>query len=364
MLEDSMRARTMLLTVPLCLATFAAAATASQVRRDTTARARDTSRTRDTVARLDRPASYEVPVLVRRDATARRTAAVRRVLLMPLGRRHADTTKAAQQRDSSERAVVRKREEVAATQARMAGALRADLERREFAFAAERTRGALATRATAGRKSARWRQPASDTTSGWYLGVSAGAAVPTGDFKSLGYNSGLDVLVPIGWHRRSNLLGWRLDLGYSRFSGHTFTGTGPNGPLTLSNNDPQVLSATFNVTARVPLSEGGDVGLYGVGGAGLYHFRSYGRISALSAALGNDVLQSNEAILKETRSKFGGQLGAGLDFGMGGGSFYIESRIVNVIADRDDDVEFRDYFGENRGKSLRWVPIVIGVTFR
>lgn len=362
-----MRARTTLLMMPLCLATVAATATAGQLRRDSS-KSRDTSRTRDsvtrdTVTRLDSPVSYEVPVMVRRDAKARRSAVVRHVLLKPFGRRHGDTTTVAQ-RDSSERAAQRKREANEATQARIAGATRADLARREFAFAAERKRGALATYAGTGANAPRMRRQQDDTTSGWYLGVSAGAAVPMGDFKSLGYNSGLDVTVPIGWHYRDRMLGWRLDLGYSRFSGHTFTGPGPNGPLTLSNNDPQVLSATFNLTARIPLSATGDVSLYGVGGVGLYHFRSYGRVSALSGFLGNDVLQSNEALLKETRNKFGGQIGAGLDFGMGPGSFFIESRIVNVVVDRDDDVEFRDYFGDNRGKVLRWVPIMVGVTFR
>jgi hypothetical protein len=34
-----------------------------------------------------------------------------------------------------------------------------------------------------------------------------------------------------------------------------------------------------------------------------------------------------------------------------------------VIADRGDDVDLADFFG-NRSSSVRWLPIVLGVTFR
>ncbi|WP_353265111.1 hypothetical protein [Gemmatimonas sp.] len=199
---------------------------------------------------------------------------------------------------------------------------------------------------------------------GWYMGIGAGASAPTNDFKNLGYNSGLNVHVPIGWHRDNSALGVRFDLGYSRFSGQTFTGTRPLGAAnTIDNPNPQVFSATANVTLATPLSLLRNVRLYGVGGAGVYHFRSFGGGSALGGFLGNDVLQTNENKNKSTRNKIGAQAGAGLDWTVGTSSVYVESRFVNVFANRDDGVAFTDFFGD-RGNSLRWVPIVLGVKIR
>jgi hypothetical protein len=200
---------------------------------------------------------------------------------------------------------------------------------------------------------------------GWYVGIGAGASAPTNDFKNLGYNSGFNVHVPIGWHRPNSALGIRFDVNYNRFSGRSFTGSAPIGSaVTLQNPNPQVLSATANITLATPLSLLRNVRLYGVGGGGIYHFRSFGGNSALGGFLGNDVLQSNEPNNKDTRNKLGVQAGGGLDWTVGTSSVYLESRFVNIFADRDDDVAFRDFFGSNRSSSLRWVPIVLGVKIR
>ena len=126
----------------------------------------------------------------------------------------------------------------------------------------------------------------------------------------------------------------------------------------------QVLSAALNLTAQVPLNFVRNLNLYGVGGGGIYHFRSFGNQSALGGFLGNDVLANNESNMKSTRNKFGAQVGAGLDWTVGTSSIFLESRLVNVFADRDDDVQFRDFFGDNRSDRLQWVPIVLGVKIR
>jgi len=201
--------------------------------------------------------------------------------------------------------------------------------------------------------------------SGWYLGVSGGSAMPNGQFKELGYDNGWGVNVPIGYHARNHLLGMRLDLGYSQFQGNSFLGTGTGGaPLTLTNNSPKVLSATLNMTARLPLNQSRSIALYGVGGGGLYQFRDFGPTSALSGFLGNDVLTPSSTTAKATRNEWGAQAGAGIDFGVGPASLFLESRLVNVFADRADENLFSSVFGNGRGKNVRWVPIVLGVTFR
>lgn len=199
---------------------------------------------------------------------------------------------------------------------------------------------------------------------GWYVGLSGGSAIPSGEFESIGYDNGYTVNVPIGWHSRTNFLGLRLDLGYSQFQGNAFVG-GPVGgsPLVLSNNDPKVLSATMNVTARIPLNGKRTWHLYGVGGGGVYHFRNIGNGSALNAFLGDESAFANTNST-ETRNEFGGQLGGGIDFGVGPASLFVESRLVNVFSRRDDSAAFSNAFGPDRGTNLRWVPIVLGVTFR
>jgi hypothetical protein len=49
---------------------------------------------------------------------------------------------------------------------------------------------------------------------------------------------------------------------------------------------------------------------------------------------------------------------------VGPASLFVESRLVNVVSDRgSNSTAFRNVFGD-RGKDVRWVPIVLGVTFR
>jgi hypothetical protein len=200
------------------------------------------------------------------------------------------------------------------------------------------------------------------TGSSWHVGLAAGAAAPTGDFKNIGYNSGIDVAVPIEWHRPGSFLGVRIDLGYSQFNANTFRGLGSN-PTVLATTDPKVISAALNLTGNIPLTESRRVSLYALGGAGVYHFRSVGA-TALGGFLGNDVFNNPDPAVDNNVTKLGAQAGGGLKFGIGRASLFVESRLVNVFADRDENVQFRDFFGDNRSKGLRWVPINLGVTIR
>jgi len=200
--------------------------------------------------------------------------------------------------------------------------------------------------------------------SGWYMGLAAGAAVPRSDFETVGYKSGYDISLPIGWQKKNRAFGVRMDLGYSQFSGNNFVGQGGQG-ITFSNSDAKVMSAALNLTASIPVVKSKGISLYAVGGGGVYHFRDYGVTSSLSGYLGNDVFEQNEiSSTEKTRTKFGANGGAGIDFGAGPANIYIESRLVNVFTDYDDNVQFKDFFGSNTSKSLRWVPIVLGVKIR
>lgn len=270
-------------------------------------------------------------------------------------------------RDSITAAETRKRDSVAAAERARADSV-ARVERDRLA-AIEKARldsiaaveaAAAAERERIQRERDRYRFDGS----GWYMALEGGGAVPNDDFKDLGYNSGYALTIPIGYQKRDRLLGVRLDLGYSQFSGSNFIGQGPSGStVTITNGNPKVLSAVLNLTAALPLGSSG-LSLYGVGGGGMYHFRDFGPTSALSGFLGNDVIEQNEvANLETTRNKWGAQGGAGIDFGRGPASIYVESRFVNVWADRDDNVQFKDFYG-NRSGNLQWIPIVLGVKIR
>lgn len=196
----------------------------------------------------------------------------------------------------------------------------------------------------------------------FYVGLAAGSASPTTDLQDLGYDSGLSISVPIGWHNPAALFGWRLMLGYSQFNGASFT-TGGANPVILSNADPKVYSAELNLNMRFPFNERKTSSVYLTGGGGVYMFRNFGQGSALGGYLGNDVLDPNDSANESTINKWGVNGGAGLEFGIGTSSLFLETRLINVFAGRDDEPNFNSVFGE-RGSSLRWFPLVLGFTIR
>lgn len=200
---------------------------------------------------------------------------------------------------------------------------------------------------------------------GFHAGVAGGLVKPTGNLENLGYNSGANINIPLGYHKQNTVLGVRLDLGYAQFRGQDFRGNLPDGAtLTLSNNNVKVLSATANITAHLPLTASKKLQVYGVTGAGIYQFRSFGNTSALGGFLGNNVLQTNTAEFQSVRNKLGAQFGAGFEYAVGPAAIFIESRIVNVFAKRTTNVALEDYFGANRGQNVRWIPLMLGMNFR
>jgi hypothetical protein len=196
----------------------------------------------------------------------------------------------------------------------------------------------------------------------FYIGLAAGASSPQADIEDMGYGSGLNVSIPIGWHNPASVFGVRLMLAYNQFDGGPFT-TGGASPVVLSNPDPKVYSAELNLNMRFPFNERKTSSVYFVGGGGLYMFRNFGQSSALGAYLGNDVLDPNDSANESTINKWGVNGGAGLEFGIGTSSLFLETRLVNVFAGRDDEPNFDSTFGE-RGTSVRWVPLILGFTIR
>lgn len=196
----------------------------------------------------------------------------------------------------------------------------------------------------------------------FYIGVAAGASSPQADIEDLGYGSGLNVSVPFGWHNPSSMFGFRVMLAYNQFDGSPFSSGGAS-PVILSNPDPKVYSAELNLNMRFPFNERRTSSVYLTGGGGVYMFRNFGQGSALAGYLGNDVLDPNDETNESTINKWGVNGGAGLEFGIGTSALFLETRLVNVFAGRNDEPNFDSVFGE-RGTSVRWVPLILGFTIR
>jgi hypothetical protein len=196
----------------------------------------------------------------------------------------------------------------------------------------------------------------------FFIGFAAGRSSPMGDVEDFGYGSGLNITVPFGWHNPSSMFGVRFTLAYSQFEGSPFI-TGGTAPISLTNPDPKIYSADVNLNLRFPFNERRTSSVYLFGGGGLYMFRDYGAGSALGAYLGNDVLDPNDSANESTINKWGVNGGAGLEFGIGTSAIFLESRLVNVFTGRDDEPNFDSVFGE-RGTSVRWVPLILGITIR
>jgi opacity protein-like surface antigen len=193
--------------------------------------------------------------------------------------------------------------------------------------------------------------------SGWYLGLAAGSAMPQDDFDEVGYGSGWNITVPIGYQRLNQALGFRLDLGYSEFGGGTFSPASPLRPV-ISNSDPSVFSASMNLTLRFPFTKSRTSAIYGLGGGGYYQFNDIGFQSGLAGIMGEDPVPGGE--FDNSVGKFGWNVGAGVEFGVGLAAIFLESRFENVIGKDDDD--FTNFYGA-RSDNVRWVPIILGVKF-
>lgn len=264
-------------------------------------------------------------------------------------------------RDSIAREIERQRDEMNRIERRRADSLEAlERARRDSIAAAEaRWRDSVARADAEAEARRQYLARFRFGGDGWYVGFGAGASAPTSTFNNLGYSGGYNLNVPIGWHREGAGFGTRLDLAYHEFNGGRFQ----SGAVDLANNNPQVFSGTLNITAALPYEPVENVKLYGLAGAGAYHFRSFGTASALGGYLGNDLINGTSGA-KNNYTKLGLQGGVGLDWTVGTSAVYLESRFVSVFSDRKETTAYQEVFGTGRSEYLQWVPIVLGVKLR
>jgi hypothetical protein len=157
----------------------------------------------------------------------------------------------------------------------------------------------------------------------------------------VGYGTGLDVVMPIGWSKPGRLLGLRAELAAQVFEGYLRPG--------YQNSDPVAYSANAMLTMNLPINNAKSNLLYLMGGGGIFMFDHVGATSAL-----NDRLAGSDGLV----TKPGLMAGAGLEFHiLGATSLFVESAVTNVFGERPVTTSGTD-------RSLRWVPLRAGITLR
>lgn len=184
--------------------------------------------------------------------------------------------------------------------------------------------------------------PAEPRARDLYWGIAGGANFPQGTAGDT-YDQGWNVTMPFGWDPIENPWGARMDLSWNQLGGRTFSA----GATTIQTSNAQVWSATLNGTLRLPMMAGeGRTGPYALAGVGLHHLRNFtATVDDGTGVPGDPGFGQFET---ENTTRFGWNAGAGFAFGVGGASLFVEGRYVNI---------------NTPGRALRYVPVVLGITF-
>lgn len=236
-----------------------------------------------------------------------------------------------------------------------------------------------------------------------YLGLAAGASVPSGDIYN-GYNPGVNLTLPMGWDSYRLPLGLRFDLSYDRLmarstfrnngqtttlvttggtSGYTAgsattptattggtTGTSPtsgySGTARIANTDASLASAMLDAKLRLPvLGSHSSSYLYALAGGGLHYFFNYAKSLALTNPAAErakfaTLHQLNASTAGNTSTTYstsgysavtrlGTNLGAGMQWGVGPANLFVEGRYVNVLT---------------KDRHTNYWPILLGITWK
>lgn len=158
------------------------------------------------------------------------------------------------------------------------------------------------------------------------VGVSGGAAIPTGKFND-NYSAGYAITAFIALGVPDLPIGVRLDGIYNQFSGRTVTPAG--GGASVVNPDLRLMGVLGNLLYTFPSTSAKP---YLVAGGGFY----------------NSKVDSPDA---KSRNDFGFSAGLGVTFGLGPLAAAIEARYHGISRDT------------NVGGNIHFVPVTIGITF-
>lgn len=177
--------------------------------------------------------------------------------------------------------------------------------------------------------------------SGFYLALGTGMNFTTRTLHNVGYGAGLNVVMPIGWNKPGQILGVRAELAAQTFEGNIAPG--------FQNIDLVAYCANAMLTVNLPFDAARTKQFYLMGGGGVFQFERVGVTSALADRLGDTDGRA---------TRFGLKGGAGLELHvLGATSLFVETAITNVFGEEPQATA-------GRGRNLRWVPVVAGITLR
>jgi hypothetical protein len=278
--------------------------------------------------------------VARRDSIARADSMRRDSLAMVQARYDSLARAEAAYRDSVARAEQALRDSIAraelarAEQARLDSIARADSIRNAAALAAA---SAAAI-------------PPALSRRGIYIGLAGGWSTPTGDLDGP-YSDGWNVTVPFGWQKATSRFGLRADIAYDSHGGATYTGTSvppvvnPNQTVPHSNfelNDNSIWSGNLDLTLDVFQWGANKLGaLYLLGGIGVHFFDS--PKVTITPVAGTPAPTTVEG---DSQTEFGFNGGGGIQFGVGRGALFLESRYFTA---------------DTPNVTAQWVPVIIGL---
>ena len=159
-------------------------------------------------------------------------------------------------------------------------------------------------------------------TSGMGFAIFGGGAFPTGDLGE-GLNLGFRLGGGLALRSPAFPLGLNVNLAYDRFGGDDdIAGTG------VSVDAVSILSGSADVVWQFPTDPAASFQPFLDAGLGLYRLGEYAG--------------------GESQTKFGFQVGGGIDLPLAGMATFVEAKYVNVFAE---------------GDSWAYIPIVIGLRF-
>lgn len=159
-----------------------------------------------------------------------------------------------------------------------------------------------------------------------HFGLAGGATVPTGDFND-SHNTGWNATALLAFQTPMSPLGLRIDAGYAHLNGQN--------PSAISHS--RIWSGALDAMLRAPNYS--TVTPYAIGGIGIYNMKTFGGGSTITVSPPTD---------EGSVTKFGWNLGGGLQFHTPGATIFTEARFTSVLT--------------NNGHT-NFVPIEIGVMF-
>jgi len=179
---------------------------------------------------------------------------------------------------------------------------------------------------------------------GFYIGLAAGSSLPAANFNDSDH-PGWRVEVPIGIDPIGSPLGFRVNLGYSRYEPHTYV-------KSLVEN-AQLMNADADLKWRLakanPFSS--RVNVYGIGGVSYNRFKNIVENNRGQLSIGDVLANSNgtfTTVDNDWHNGWGYNVGGGLELGWGITNLFVESR-------------YSRFKGEN--SNISHVPLVIGLSW-